>query len=128
MLLPQDGGGGVAFPEGLLAAADDDRSCVDDGPGRGAQQHGAKHADQVPAGLVPLLLRRLRKGTDGVDTQERRRPVRSRLLCHIISETVFPGYPEVNRTRTGVLFNSEAYTRGRQTGITLRIKRKCPEY
>lgn len=95
LLLPQAGSGRVAFPEGLLAAADNDHGHVDDGQGGGARQHGSD-AHQVQARPVPALLSRLRTGADGVDTQERRRPVRPRLLRHIIFETVFPGYPEVN--------------------------------
>lgn len=106
LLLSQGRGGGVAVPEGLLAASDDDHGRVDHGPGGGAQQQHGADADQVPARVAPVPLRRLREGADGVDPPERRRPVRPRLLCHIISETVFPGYPEVSRTagRAAVLF------------------------
>lgn len=127
LLLPQGRGGGVAVPEGLLAASDDDHGRVDHGPGGGAQQQQQHRADadQVPARVVPLPLRRLREGADGVDPQERRRPVRPRLLCHIISETVFPGYPEVNRT-AGV--SPDSALADDQTGIILRIKRERPEY
>jgi len=101
LLLSQTGGcAGVAVPEGLLAAAYDHRARVDDGPSGGAQQHG-RDADQVPARLVPLLPFRLRTGADGVDTQERRRPVRAWLLRHIIFETVFSGYPEVGVITSG---------------------------
>lgn len=95
LLLPQAGGGRVAFPQGLLAAADDDHGRVDHGPSGRARQHG-RDAHQVPARPVPVLLSRLRTGADGVDTQERGRPVRPRLLRHIVLETVFPGHPEVN--------------------------------
>lgn len=94
LLLPQTGGSSLAFPERLLATANNDRRSVDDGPGGRTRQHG-RDADQVSARFTPILLCRLRTAVGRVDTQMCRRPVCTRLLCHIIFEIVFSGHLEV---------------------------------
>lgn len=96
LLLSQAGGSGVGFSEGLqLAAADHDDGRVDDGQGGRTRQRGAD-AGQVPADFLPVLPRRMRPGADRMDTQERRRLVRTRLLRHIVFETLFSGHIEVS--------------------------------
>lgn len=72
---------------------------MDHGPGGRARQFG-RDAHQMSAQFIPVLLSRMRTGADGVDTQKCRRPVRPRLLCHIIFETVFSRHSEVNWTQT----------------------------